>query len=93
MAVSSGEFTSRTWPGPGVLLGGTSSSPVEITPTFTRRATGTLILPMAASAPISWAVSTRPAGRISLPGNTSSPRKIRFIPGAPGFMMPTVPSP
>ena len=92
-AASIGLLTSRTCPGPGFCPAGISSSPVEITPTRRRGRTAISVIPTAASAPISCGASTRPALRTVLPGNTSSPRKIRFIPGAPGLRMPTVPSP
>ena len=41
MASNMGLFTSRTCPGPGCTSGGTSSSPVEITPTVSFFAAGT----------------------------------------------------
>ena len=92
IAHSIGAFASRICPFAGAHPASTSSSPVEITPTFILPVTGTAVTPAAASAPISCGNKTRPFSSIFLPGKTSSPRKIIFMPGAPGFAIPTVPS-
>ena len=87
------ELTSRTCPSPGVSATGTSSSPVEMIPTTGLRHTVTAAAPRAASAPISWLASRRPAGSTTWPGRTSSPLKIRLAPGAAGLQTPMAPSP
>ena len=70
------------WPGPRVVPGGTSSSPVESTPTRGRGWACTSVAPMPASTPRCPGVSTSPAANTASPACRSSPAARTCRPGA-----------
>ncbi len=92
-AASMGVFTSRILPGSSWSPAGTSSSPVEITPTFGCLKTSITVIPIEARVPISAGFSFLPTGRIRSPGLRSSPLKIMFAPGGTGFTKAKSPPP